>query len=76
MSAVYDIPPKRAIRRAVTSEDVEAAEAETELIETLVDLIETDGAVRAAILRVAAGAPKPRQQRPTTTTPVRRGRGR
>jgi hypothetical protein len=73
---VYDIPPKRAVRRAVTREDVEDAEAEVELAETLVHLIENDEDVRAAILRVAAGAPKARQSRPTVTTPVRRGRGR
>jgi hypothetical protein len=74
VSAVYDIPPKR--RRIVTREEVEAAEDEAALAELLVDLIENDDTVRAAILRVAAGASKPRQPRPTVTTPVRRGRGR
>lgn len=73
---MYEIPPKRARRSAVTREEVEAAEAEVELAETLIDLIDNDEDVRAAILRVAAGAPKPRQARPTVTTPVRRGRGR
>ncbi len=73
---MYEIPPKRAVRRAVTREDVEDAEAEVELAETLVHLIENDEDVRAAILRVAAGAPRPRQARPTVTAPVRRGRGR
>ena len=71
-----DTPPRRAVRRSVTREDIEAAEAETELVELLLDLIENDDQVRAAIQRIAAGAPKPRQARPTTNTPVRRGRGR
>lgn len=73
---MYEIPKKRAVRRAVTREDIEAEQAEAELRDWLLDTIENDPDVRAAILRVMAGAPKPRQPRPTTTQPVRRGRGR
>ena len=74
---MYEIPKGgRAVRRAVTREDVEAEQAEAELRDWLLDMIENDPDVRAAILRVVAGAPKPRQPRPTTTQPVRRGRGR
>ncbi|MET9073843.1 hypothetical protein ABZX95_17085 [Streptomyces sp. NPDC004232] len=77
MSTVYETPPnRRAVRRAVTREDVEAEQAEAELTEWLLDSIENNPDVRAAILRVVAGAPKPRQPRPTTTQPIRRGRGR
>ena len=73
---MYEIPKKRAVRRAVTREDIEAEQAEAELKDWLLDAIGNDADVRAAILRVLAGAPKPRQPRPTTTQPVRRGRGR
>ena len=73
---MYEIPKKRAVRRAVTREDIEAEQAEAELRDWLLDVIENDSDVRAAILRVLAGAPKPRQPRPTTAQPVRRGRGR
>ena len=74
---VYEIPKgRRAVRSAVTREDVEAEQAEAELRDWLLDAIENDSDIRAAIIRVMAGAPKPRQQRPTTTQPVRRGRGR
>ena len=74
---MYEIPKNgRAVRRAVTREDIEAEQAEAELRDWLLDAIENDPDVRAAILRVTAGAPKPRQSRPTITQPVRRGRGR
>lgn len=73
---MYEIPKKRAVRRAVTREDIEAEQAEAELKDWLLDAIENDPDIRAVILRVMAGAPKPRQPRPTTTQPVRRGRGR
>lgn len=76
---MYEIPkqpPARARRHAVTREDVEAEQAEAELAEWLIDVIENNPDVRSAILRVMAGAPRPRQLRPTTTQPVRRGRGR
>lgn len=73
---MYEIPKKRAVRRAVTREDIEAEQAEAELKDWLLDAIDNDPDIRAAILRVMAGAPKPRQPRPTTTQPVRRGRGR
>ena len=74
---VYEIPKgRRAVRRSVTREDVEAEQAEAELLEWVLDAIENNPDVRAAILRVIAGAPRPRQPRPTTTQPVRRGRGR
>lgn len=74
---MYEIPQgRRAVRRAVTREDVEAEQAEAELKDWFLEVIEDDADVRAAILRVVAGAPKPRQPRPTVNQPVRRGRGR
>jgi hypothetical protein len=73
---MYDNPPKRAVRHAVTRDEVEAERAEVERAEWLIEAIDTNPDVRAAILRVSAGAPKPRQARPTTTQPMRRGRGR
>ncbi|MFL4491560.1 hypothetical protein ACJ6WD_09905 [Streptomyces sp. VTCC 41912] len=69
---MYEIPKKRAVRRAVTREDVEAER----MTDWLIDIIENDPEVRAAILRVVAGGQTPRRPRPTTTQPVRRGRGR
>lgn len=73
MINVYEIPPKkRATRRAVTRADVEAAADEAEFAERLLEAIDTDQRVRAAILRLVAGTR--RQPRPTTTTQLR-GRG-
>ncbi|GAA3032228.1 HD-like signal output (HDOD) protein [Streptomyces olivoverticillatus] len=69
---MYEIPPKRrAVRRAVTRADVEAAEAQATFTTRLIEAIETDPEVRAAVLRLVAGAR--RMSRPTTTTPIRRG---
>ncbi|WP_438489573.1 hypothetical protein [Streptomyces sp. S186] len=68
---MYEIPKKRAGRRAVTREDVEAER----MTDWLIDAIDNNPEVRAAILRAVASTPKPRQKRPTTTQPVRRGRG-
>ncbi|MBX7464964.1 hypothetical protein [Streptomyces sp. NPDC057910] len=70
MSSVYEIPPKRARRRAVTRQDVEDAEADAEFSERLLEALDTNEQVRAAILRLVAGSR--RQPRPTVTT--RRGR--
>lgn len=72
MSPVYEIPPKpkRAVRKAVTRQDVEAAADEAEFAERLLEAIDTDQRVRAAILRLVAGTR--RQPRPTITT--RKGR--
>lgn len=62
----------------VTREDIEAEQADSEFVDLVVELIETDDRVRAAILALTFGAPKAptRQKRPTTMTPMRRGRGR
>ncbi|MBD0743592.1 hypothetical protein [Streptomyces sp. CBMA152] len=71
---MYEIPPKRrAVRKAVTRADVEAADADAEFTDRLLAAIDTDQQVRAAILRLVAGTR--RQPRPTTTTQLR-GRGR
>jgi hypothetical protein len=69
---VYEIPPKRARRRAVTREDVEDAGAAAEFTERLLEVIDTDQRVRAAILRLVAGTR--RQPRPTVTKRIERGR--
>ncbi|SHL75626.1 hypothetical protein [Streptomyces yunnanensis] len=73
---MYEIPKRRAVRRAVTRDQVAEAEAQAALIETLIDAIDNEPEVRAAILRVVAGGQMSRRPRPTTTQPVRRGRGR
>ncbi|RCH70446.1 hypothetical protein DT019_02875 [Streptomyces sp. SDr-06] len=71
MINVYEIPPKkRATRKAVTLADVEAAADEAEFTERLLEAIDTNPRVRAAILRLVAGTR--RQPRPTITT--RKGR--
>ncbi|MEV5944440.1 hypothetical protein [Streptomyces sp. NPDC051994] len=71
MSPVYEIPPKkRATRRAVTRADLEDADADAEFAERLLEAIDNDQRVRAAILRLVAGTR--RQPRPTITT--RKGR--
>ena len=75
--AVYDIPKgRRAVRRAVTREDVEAEQAEAELLDWLLDVIQNNESVRIAIRNALEGSRPPRQPRPTTMQPVRRGRGR
>ncbi|MEV8480331.1 hypothetical protein [Streptomyces sp. NPDC051173] len=72
---MYEIPPKRRpVRGAVTRRDVEAAEAQASFRTSLIDAIETDPGVRAALLRLLTSTR--RQPRPTTTVPVRKGRGR
>lgn len=58
-------------RRAVTRADVEDAEFRT----ALVDAIDNDPDVRAAILRLLAAARTARKPRPTTVPPRRTGRG-
>ncbi|MFE4867724.1 hypothetical protein [Streptomyces sp. NPDC056682] len=70
MSPVYEIPPKRPRRRAVTRQDVEDATDEAEFADRLLEAIDNDQRVRAAILRLVAGTR--RQPRPTITT--RKGR--
>ncbi|MEV8523138.1 hypothetical protein AB0451_03120 [Streptomyces sp. NPDC052000] len=66
---MYEIPPKPR-RRAVTRQDVEDAADEAEFAERLLEAINSDQQVRAAILRLVAGTR--RQPRPTITT--RKGR--
>jgi hypothetical protein len=68
---VYEIPPKPR-RRAVTRADVEDAEAEAEFAERLLEAIDNDQRVRAAILRLVAGTR--RQPRPTIPKRMERGR--
>lgn len=70
MTGVYEIPKRRAIRHAVTREEVEADEARDELIETLVEAIDNDPDVRAAILHLVTGPRRP--PGPTPPTTVRR----
>ncbi|MEV5944410.1 hypothetical protein [Streptomyces sp. NPDC051994] len=71
---MYEIPPKprRATRKAVTRQDVEEAADEAEFADRLLDAIDTDQRVRAAILRLVAGTR--RQPRPTVTKRIERGR--
>lgn len=74
---MYEIPKKRAVRRSVTREDIEAEHAEAELRDWLLDVIENDPAVRIAIRNALEGAARPqRQPRPTTNPRAARGRGR
>lgn len=67
---MYESPVLKRMR-AATQDAVDDAE----FVERLIEAIDNEPEVRAAILRVAAGAQR-RQDRPTTTQPVRRGRGR
>lgn len=67
---MYESPVLKRMR-AATQDAVDDAE----FVERLIEAIDSEPEVRAAILRVAAGAQR-RQDRPTTTQPVRRGRGR
>jgi hypothetical protein len=65
--------PQRAPRGAITRHDVDSAAFRT----ALVDAIDTDPEVRAAILRLLTTARAARKPRPTTTPPLRQtGRGR
>ncbi|MDJ0342283.1 hypothetical protein QMK19_03655 [Streptomyces sp. H10-C2] len=64
---MYESPVLRRMR-AVTQDAV----AEAEFVEQLVDAIENDSDVREALLKLIAGN-RPRQTRPTTTTPIRKG---
>ncbi|MFB6568373.1 hypothetical protein [Streptomyces noursei] len=75
---MYEIPKRRrAVRKAVTREDVEEDRAAAEFKERLLDLVENDPAVRIAIRNALEGGTRPaRLPRPTTTQPLRRGRGR
>lgn len=66
MSGMYESPIKRRLREAV-----QEAETGNELKGELLELIDTDPAVRAALLRLLAGTR--RQPRPTTT-PIRGGK--
>lgn len=72
---MYEIPKNgRAVRRAVTREDVEAEQAEAELTEWLLDVIQNNEAVRIAIRNALEGAARPqRQPRPTTNPRAVRG---
>lgn len=73
---MYEIPKRqRAVRRSVTREDVEAEQAEVELREFVLDLIQNDEAFRIAIRSAIEGAPRPsRQPRPTVNPRTTRGR--
>lgn len=68
---MYESPLMRSMR-AATHDAIE----QEEFTERLIDAIDNDPDVRAAILRLVSGAPKPRQTRPTTTQPIRKGRRR
>lgn len=70
---MYEIPKKRAVRRAITRDEVEAEEARADLIDTLIEAINEDPEVRAAILRLVAGARRPSGPQPARTT-RRKGR--
>lgn len=71
MRPVYESPLMRSMR-AATRDAIDDAD----FTERLIDAIDNDPDVRAAILRIVSGAPKPRQTRPTTTQPIRKGRRR
>jgi hypothetical protein len=75
---MYEIPKNgRAVRRAVTREDIEAEQAEAELRDWLLDMIDNDSDVRIAIRNALEGGMRPqRQPRPTTNPRTARGRGR
>ena len=73
---MYEIPKRRAVRRGITRDEAEAKRAEDELLDWLIDAIETNPDVQAAIQRVKTSGPKPRASRPTTPQTLRRGRGR
>lgn len=75
---MYEIPKRRrAVRRSVSREDVEAELATAGFKELLLDLINHDPAVRVAIRDALEGGTQPaRQPRPTTRRLMRRGRGR
>lgn len=65
--------PGRAPRGAVTAEDLDDAD----LRAAILDAINNDPEVKAAILRLLATARPARKPRPTVTPPVRQaGRGR
>ena len=64
---MYESPVIKRMR-AVTQD----ASDDAEFTERLLDALDNDPEVRAAILRIVNGAPK-RQPRRTTSQPVRRG---
>ncbi|RLU81123.1 hypothetical protein CTZ27_33325 [Streptomyces griseocarneus] len=72
---MYEIPPKRKVapRGSVNRRDVEEAAARAVFVEELVQAVESDPRVRAAILRLVAGTR--RAPGPTTMATVRRGGG-
>ncbi|MCC9307690.1 hypothetical protein LN042_11345 [Kitasatospora sp. RB6PN24] len=65
---MYERPQRRA---AVTRQDVERAEFRADLVE----MIDSDSEVRAAILRLLTTARAARKPRPAVIPPVRQTRG-